>query len=135
MGPGAGPLRDSSQAQNDKLGCAELPQCICQDRDLTVRCELNEAITPVVLFFVCGSGAMKFNRITVDPEICLGKPCVRGLRFPVSRLFGLLAAGETRENILKADPYLEPADLDEALLHAVWLAEDETIEIAGSQHP
>jgi uncharacterized protein (DUF433 family) len=42
-----------------------------------------------------------------------------------------LAAGETRENILKTFPYFEPADIDEALLYAVWLAEDETIEIAG----
>lgn len=74
---------------------------------------------------------MKFQRITVDPQVCAGKPCIRGLRFPVSRLLGLLAAGETRENILKAYPYLEPADIDEALHYAVWLAEDETIEIAG----
>jgi uncharacterized protein (DUF433 family) len=74
---------------------------------------------------------MKFQRITVDPQVCAGKPCIRGLRFPVSRLLGLLAAGESRENILNAYPYLEPADIDEALRYAVWLAEDETIEIAG----
>ncbi len=49
---------------------------------------------------------MKFERITVDPEVCTGKPCIRGLRFPVSRLLGLLAAGETRETILKDYPYL-----------------------------
>lgn len=40
---------------------------------------------------------MKFRRITVDPAVCTGKPCIRGLRFPVSRLLGLLAAGETKE--------------------------------------
>jgi uncharacterized protein (DUF433 family) len=57
---------------------------------------------------------MKFDRITVDPAVCGGKPCVRGLRFPVSRLLGLLAEGETRERILKAYPYLEDADIDEA---------------------
>jgi uncharacterized protein (DUF433 family) len=50
---------------------------------------------------------MKFARITVDPQICTGKPCIRGLRFPVSRLLGLLAAGELREQILDAYPYLE----------------------------
>jgi uncharacterized protein (DUF433 family) len=61
---------------------------------------------------------MKFDRITVDPAVCGGKPCVRGLRFPVSRLLGLLAAGETREAILKAYPYLEAADIDEALRYA-----------------
>jgi uncharacterized protein (DUF433 family) len=58
---------------------------------------------------------MKFERITVDPKVCTGKQCIRGLRFPVSRLLGLLASGESREGILKAYPYLEPADIDEAL--------------------
>ncbi len=41
---------------------------------------------------------MKFERVTVNPAICIGKLCIRGLRFPVSRLLGLLAAGETREH-------------------------------------
>ena len=72
---------------------------------------------------------MKFRRITVNPEICTGKPCIRDLRFPVSRVLGLLAAGETKESILKAYPYLEPEDIDEALRYAAYLAEEETIEI------
>ena len=50
---------------------------------------------------------MKFQRITVDLNVCSGKPCIRGLRFPVSRLLGLLASGETKESILKAYPYLQ----------------------------
>ena len=58
---------------------------------------------------------MKFTRITVDPGIFFGKPCIRGLRFPVSRILGLLSAGETKETILKAYPYLEPQDIDETL--------------------
>jgi uncharacterized protein (DUF433 family) len=74
---------------------------------------------------------MKFERITADPKICTGKPCIRGLRFPVSRLLGLLASGETRESILKAYPYLEPGDIDQALQYAAWLAEDETVELTG----
>ena len=57
---------------------------------------------------------MKFVRITVDPNVCLGKPCIRGLRFPVSRLLGLLASGETKESILKAYPYIEARDIEEA---------------------
>jgi uncharacterized protein (DUF433 family) len=57
---------------------------------------------------------MTLTRITIDPAACTGKPCIRGLRFP-ARLLGLLAAGETREQILKAYPYLEPGDIDEAL--------------------
>jgi uncharacterized protein (DUF433 family) len=57
---------------------------------------------------------MKFDRITIDPTVFGGKRCIRGLRFPVSRLLGLLAAGETRESILANYPYLEAADIDEA---------------------
>jgi uncharacterized protein (DUF433 family) len=72
---------------------------------------------------------MTFTRITVDPAVCTGKPCIRGLRFPVARLLGLMAAGETREAILKAYPYLEPGDIDEALRFAAFLAEDETVEL------
>lgn len=74
---------------------------------------------------------MKFGRVTVDPHVCTGKPCIRGLRFPVSRLLGLLASGESRESILKAYPYLETEDIDEALRYAAYLAEEETVEFAG----
>ncbi|MBI5047370.1 MAG: DUF433 domain-containing protein [Deltaproteobacteria bacterium] len=73
---------------------------------------------------------MKLGRITVDPNICSGKPCIRGLRFPVSRVLGLLASGETKESILKAYPYLEPEDIDEALKYATCLAEEEILEFA-----
>jgi uncharacterized protein (DUF433 family) len=74
---------------------------------------------------------MKFDRITVDPAICGGKPRIRSLRFAVSRLLGLLAAGETRAAILDAYPYLESEDLDKALRYAAFLADDETVEHAG----
>jgi uncharacterized protein (DUF433 family) len=73
---------------------------------------------------------MHFARITIDPAVCTGKPCIRGLRFPVARLLGLLAAGETREAILANYPYLEAADIGEALRYAAFLAEDETVELA-----
>jgi uncharacterized protein (DUF433 family) len=73
---------------------------------------------------------MKFTRITIDPAVCTGKPCIRGLRFPVARLLGLLATGETREQILANYPYLESADIDEASHYAAYLADDETLELA-----
>jgi uncharacterized protein (DUF433 family) len=73
---------------------------------------------------------MTLSRITIDPVICTGKPCIRGLRFPVARLLGLLASGQSREDILTNYPYLEPADIDEALRYAAQLAEDETLELA-----
>ncbi len=74
---------------------------------------------------------MTFERITVNPQVCGGKPTIRGLRFPVSRLLGLLAAGETRESILKAYPYLEPEDIQEALNYAALLADEEVVEFAS----
>lgn len=74
---------------------------------------------------------MKLERITIDPTVCTGKACIRGLRFPVSRVLGLLAAGETKESILKAYPYLEAADLDESLTYAALLADEETVEFAS----
>jgi uncharacterized protein (DUF433 family) len=73
---------------------------------------------------------MTFQRITVDPETCGGKPCIRGLRFPVSRLLGLLAAGETTESILQSYPYLELEDVQEALSYAAFLADEQVIEFA-----
>ena len=75
---------------------------------------------------------MSFERITVDPAVCTGKPCIRGLRFPVARLLGLMAAGETPDQILKAYPYLELGDIEEALRYAAFLAEDETVELTPS---
>jgi uncharacterized protein (DUF433 family) len=71
---------------------------------------------------------MRFERITVDPAVATGKPCIRNLRFPVSRLLGLLAARETRESILSAYPYLDEADIDEALQYAACHSEDETAQ-------
>ena len=71
---------------------------------------------------------MRFGRITVDPAVCTGKPCIRNLRFPVSRLLGLLASGEAKESILKTYPYLEEADINAAFQYAASLAEEETVE-------
>ncbi len=74
---------------------------------------------------------MRFSRITINPSVCTGKPCIRDLRFPVSRLIGLLAAGETKESILSAYPYLETEDITEALQYAAYLADDDTVEVAS----
>jgi len=57
-------------------------------------------------------------------------PCIHGLRFPVSRLLGLSASGETKESILKAYPYLEAQHIEEALRYAACLAEEETVEFS-----
>jgi uncharacterized protein (DUF433 family) len=73
---------------------------------------------------------MTFQRITTNPEICGGKPCIRGLRFPVSRLLGLLASGEAEETILKSYPYLEKEDIQEALYYGAFLADEQVTEFA-----
>jgi len=61
-----------------------------------------------------------FTRITHDPAVMGGKPCIRGLRVTVGTVLGLLAAGATRERILQAYPYLEAEDIDAVLAYAAW---------------
>ncbi len=74
---------------------------------------------------------MTLQRITVNSEIFGGRPCIRGMRFPVSRILGLLAAGETPESILKSYPYLEKEDIQESLNYAALLADEQIIEFAS----
>lgn len=64
------------------------------------------------------------TRITINPEVMGGKPCIRGLRVTVGTLVGLMASGHTPEDILKAYPYLELADIYEALAYAAWRVEE-----------
>jgi uncharacterized protein (DUF433 family) len=55
------------------------------------------------------------DRITVSPDVCGGRPCIRGLRIRVKDVLDLLAAGATREEILADYPYLEPEDITAVL--------------------
>jgi len=66
----------------------------------------------------------QLSRITFDPAVMGGKACIRGLRVAVGTVIGLLAAGRSREEILRAYPYLEPDDIDEALAYAAWRLEE-----------
>ncbi|MBL8829790.1 MAG: DUF433 domain-containing protein [Planctomycetaceae bacterium] len=63
---------------------------------------------------------MNVPRITLDPAVMGGKPCIRGLRVTVGTILGLLAAGNSREGILAAYPYLEADDIDAALAYGAW---------------
>lgn len=74
---------------------------------------------------------MKFERITTDPKVFGGKPCIRGLRFPVSRLLSLVAAGQTPEEILSSYPYLEAEDIQAAIQYAAFLADEQVVEFAS----
>ena len=67
---------------------------------------------------------MQVNRITHDPAVMGGKPCIRGLRVTVGTVLGLLASGHSRERILRAYPYLEAEDIDAALAYAAWRLEE-----------
>ena len=60
----------------------------------------------------------ELHRITVDPEQCGGRPCIRGLRIRVTDVLHLLAAGASREEILEDYPYLESGDITATLEYA-----------------
>ncbi len=64
------------------------------------------------------------TRITFNPEVMGGKPCIRGMRVTVGMIVGMIAAGHSKENVLKLYPYLEPKDIDEALSYAAWRSEE-----------
>ena len=64
------------------------------------------------------------SRITFNLEVMGGKLCIRGLRATVGTIVGLLAAGRTIDEVLKAYPYLELADIYEALAYAAWRSEE-----------
>jgi uncharacterized protein (DUF433 family) len=57
-------------------------------------------------------------RITINPEQCGGRPCIRNMRIRVSDVLELLSAGETRATILEDYPYLEDEDISAALAFA-----------------
>ena len=64
------------------------------------------------------------KRITFDPEIMGGKPCLRGMRVTVGMIVGLIASGHNKREILELYPYLESEDIDEALQYAAWRVEE-----------
>jgi uncharacterized protein (DUF433 family) len=69
------------------------------------------------------------ERITLDPEVMGGKPCIRGLRVTVGMIVGLLAVGHSSEEILTAYPYLEKEDIAAALSYAAWRSEEVEVSL------
>ena len=63
------------------------------------------------------------ERITLNPRVMGGKPCIRGMRVTVGLVVGLVATGISTAEILRAYPYLEAEDVPAALSYAAWLAE------------
>ena len=61
-----------------------------------------------------------FSRITLNPAVMGGKPCIRGMRVTVSMIIGLIASGYSNNDILELYPYLELEDIHETLAYAAW---------------
>jgi len=76
-----------------------------------------------------GLGWMKLERITIDPEVMGGQPCIRGLRIPVSLIVKLLATGRTRDEILEDYPELEAEDIQQCLQYAAWATSEKILAV------
>jgi uncharacterized protein (DUF433 family) len=73
----------------------------------------------------------KLTRITMDPQVMGGKPCIRSMRVTVGTLVGLMASGKTIDDVLAAYPYIEKQDVLEALTYAAWRAEEKELHLAS----
>jgi len=72
----------------------------------------------------------RFNRITIDPDKCFGKPCIRGMRMPVTSILSYLSSGMTIDEILKEWPELEREDIYQALAYAAEVMEERVLALA-----
>ena len=71
----------------------------------------------------------EIERVTIDPQVMGGKPCIRGMRVTVGMITGLAASGATFAEILKLYPYLEEADIRAALAYAAWRTEERDVAV------
>jgi uncharacterized protein (DUF433 family) len=71
----------------------------------------------------------EFPRITVDPEVMTGKPCIRGMRVTVGMILGNLGAGVSIEELLEAYPYIEREDVLESIRFGAWLASERYVSL------
>ncbi len=72
------------------------------------------------------------DRVTRDPAVMGGRPCIRGLRVTVGMIVGQIGAGVTIEELLADYPYLERDDVLQALQYAAWLAEEREVTLASA---
>ena len=71
-----------------------------------------------------------FSRITQDPAVMGGKPCIRGQRVTVGMIVGQIAAGRSIDELLTDYPYLEREDILEALRYAAWRAQEREVDLS-----
>jgi uncharacterized protein (DUF433 family) len=76
---------------------------------------------------------MQFDRITINPEVCMGQPTIRNLRITVSFILKLLASGMSYEEILDGYPELEKEDILQAIQYAAWLSAESTQPLSFSK--
>jgi len=74
----------------------------------------------------------EITRISINPEVMGGKPCIRGLRVTVGTVVGLVASGHSTADILKLYPYLEEQDIRDALAYAAWRVEEIEVPLSRS---
>ncbi len=72
----------------------------------------------------------ELDRITQDPAVMGGKPCIRGMRVTVGMVVGQIGAGQTVESLLEDFPYLEREDIMQALQYAAWRVSEREIVLA-----
>lgn len=70
------------------------------------------------------------SRITMDPAVMGGKPCIRGMRVTVGTILGLITSGTSHREILSLYPYLEQEDITAALRYATWRSEEREVPLA-----
>jgi uncharacterized protein (DUF433 family) len=73
-------------------------------------------------------------RISFDPSVIGGKPCIRGMRITVGTVVGLVAGGKSDAEIVRLYPYLEADDIRAALEYATWRVQEATIPLSRTSH-
>jgi uncharacterized protein (DUF433 family) len=67
----------------------------------------------------------KLDRITINPNVCLGQPTIRGMRITISVILKMLASGKSIQDVLNAYPELEAEDVRQAMQYAAWIVSDQ----------
>jgi len=116
-------IRAESFANGDFKKC--LPQLPTPISQLRAVFEGLRYLSPGIHPRVIDGQMKKLDRITIDSEICLGQPTIRGMRITVSVILKMLGSGSSIEDILDAYPELEADDIRQAIQYAAWLSSDQ----------
>lgn len=141
-------IEDGIDAILDQVAETGIPVTVMRKgKTITISCAMNDSkldrleehpgflqVDPEDIVHIDWSGKENMeslNRITIDPMVMGGKPCIRGMRVTVGTIVGLIACGKTIEDILGEYPYLERNDVMEALSYAAWRAEERELEVTA----